>query len=188
MPTTFQTLNTSKSLSEALIFASTNPQYDDRLFIELQVQYMKIPSSNLGTTCCVQKLFLIFRTFLCTSSPPCSAKRRASEKDLPVSEDWGLWRQRNNLKSLKWCSWTWWFLLCCLKWNRVKSQKDKTKIKMHHCIGLCNSAQRLCYRNVLCGDTRNLPINDRDLSGFRKLGGEGAKIPIFSSGSCTPFL
>ena len=27
-----------KSLSEALIFASTNPQYDDRLFNELQVQ------------------------------------------------------------------------------------------------------------------------------------------------------
>ena len=26
-------------MSEALIFASTNPQYDDRLFIELQVQY-----------------------------------------------------------------------------------------------------------------------------------------------------
>ena len=37
---------TGKSLSEALIFASTKPQYDDRLFIELQVQYMKIPSSN----------------------------------------------------------------------------------------------------------------------------------------------
>ena len=35
---------TGKSLSEALIFASTNPQYDDRLFIELQVQYMKLPS------------------------------------------------------------------------------------------------------------------------------------------------
>ena len=28
---------TGKSLSEALIFASTNPQYDDSLFIELQV-------------------------------------------------------------------------------------------------------------------------------------------------------
>ena len=28
---------TGKSLSEALIFAWTNPQYDDRLFIELQV-------------------------------------------------------------------------------------------------------------------------------------------------------
>ena len=39
---------TGQSLSEALIFASTNPQYKDRLFIELQVQYMKIPSSNLG--------------------------------------------------------------------------------------------------------------------------------------------
>ena len=32
--------NKGKSLSAALIFASTNPQYDDRLFIELQVQYI----------------------------------------------------------------------------------------------------------------------------------------------------
>ena len=40
--------STGKSLSEALIFASTNPQYDNRLFIELQVQYMKIPSSEYG--------------------------------------------------------------------------------------------------------------------------------------------
>ena len=38
------TFFTGKSLSEALIFALTNPQYDDGLFIELQVQYMKIPS------------------------------------------------------------------------------------------------------------------------------------------------
>ena len=33
---------TGKSLSEVLILVSTNPQYDDRLFIELPVQYMKI--------------------------------------------------------------------------------------------------------------------------------------------------
>ena len=39
-------MGTGKSLSEALIFASINPQYDDRLFIELRVQYMKIPSSK----------------------------------------------------------------------------------------------------------------------------------------------
>ena len=39
-------VTTGKSLSEALIFASTNPQYDHRLFIELQDQYMKIPSSK----------------------------------------------------------------------------------------------------------------------------------------------
>merc|ERR1712218_203699 len=78
---------TGKSLSEALIFASTNPQYDDRLFIELQVQYMKIPSSNLGRTCCVQKLFLIFRTiFVHNMFSPCSAKRNASDKDLPVQQ------------------------------------------------------------------------------------------------------
>ena len=29
-------------MSEALIFASTNPQYDNRLFIKLRVLYMKI--------------------------------------------------------------------------------------------------------------------------------------------------
>ena len=76
---------TGKSLSEALIFALANPQYDDRLFIELQVQYMKIPSSNLGRTCCVQKLFLTFRTiFLHNMFSPYSTKRRASDKDLPV--------------------------------------------------------------------------------------------------------
>ena len=56
-----KSLGTGKSLSEALIFASTNPQYDDRVFIELQVQCMKIPSSNLGRSCCVQKLFLTFK-------------------------------------------------------------------------------------------------------------------------------
>ena len=83
--TGLQISSTGKSLSEALIFASTNPQYDNRLFIELQVQYMKIPSSNLGRTCCVQKLFLTFRTFFVHNMfSPCSAKRRASDKDLPV--------------------------------------------------------------------------------------------------------
>ena len=76
---------TGKSLSEALIFPSTNPQYEDRLFIELQVQYMEIPSSNLGRTCCKQKLFLTFRTiFVHNMFSPCSAKRRASDKDVPV--------------------------------------------------------------------------------------------------------
>ena len=77
--TGLQISSTGKSLSEALIFASTNPQYDDRLFIELQVQYIKIPSSNLGRTCCVQKLFP--EQFLYTT---CSAKTRASDKDLPA--------------------------------------------------------------------------------------------------------
>ena len=35
-----QISHTGKYISEALILASTNPQYDKRLFIELQVQYM----------------------------------------------------------------------------------------------------------------------------------------------------
>ena len=77
-----KTTCTGKSLSEALIFAS---QYEDRLFIELQVQYMKMPSSNLGRTCCVQKLFPTFRTILLHNTfSPYSAKRRASDNDLPV--------------------------------------------------------------------------------------------------------
>ena len=78
-------LLTGKSLSEALIFALTSPQYDDRLFIELQAQYMKVLRSNLGRTCCVQKLFLTFRTiFVHNMFSPCFAKRRTSVKHLPV--------------------------------------------------------------------------------------------------------
>ena len=34
---------TGKSLSEVLIYSSINPQYDNRLFNELRVQYEKIP-------------------------------------------------------------------------------------------------------------------------------------------------
>ena len=37
---------TGKSFSEALIHATTNTQYDKRLFIDLQVQYMKITCSE----------------------------------------------------------------------------------------------------------------------------------------------
>ena len=38
--------STGKSLSEAFILTSTNPQYDKRLFIDLSVQYMKTASSE----------------------------------------------------------------------------------------------------------------------------------------------
>ena len=38
--------DTGKSFSEGLILASINPQYDKRLFIDLQVQYMKITRSE----------------------------------------------------------------------------------------------------------------------------------------------
>ena len=87
-----------KSLSEAFILTSTNPQYDNRLFIELKGQYMKIPSSNLGRTCYVQKLVLTFRTiFVHNMFSPCFAKRRASDKDLPVT---GIRSQAVNMNSV----------------------------------------------------------------------------------------
>ena len=55
---------TGKSLSGALIFESTNPQYDNRLFIELPLQYMKITSSEHGENMlCTQIVFVLtFRT------------------------------------------------------------------------------------------------------------------------------
>ena len=72
-------------MSEALIFASTNPQYDDRLFIELQVQYMKIPSSEHGENMlCTEIVTDIQNNFVHNMFFPSSAKRRASDKDLPV--------------------------------------------------------------------------------------------------------
>ena len=76
---------TGKSLSEALIFALTNPLCDDTLFIELQVQCMKIPSSEHGENMLCTKLFLTFRTISVHNMfSPCSEKRKTSDKDLPV--------------------------------------------------------------------------------------------------------
>ena len=49
-----------KSMSEALIFASTNPQYDNRLSIELPVLTWKLQAQNMRRTCCLQKLFFVF--------------------------------------------------------------------------------------------------------------------------------
>ena len=50
---------TGKSLSKALILTSTNPQYDDWLFIKLLIQYMKIASSE-HVVC--TKLFLFWHS------------------------------------------------------------------------------------------------------------------------------
>ena len=55
---------TGKSLTEALIVASTNPQYDKTLFIELQGQFMKIARAehqqNICRTCCLHKFVFCF--------------------------------------------------------------------------------------------------------------------------------
>ena len=70
--------STGKSLSEALIFASTNPQYDHRLIIELQVQYMKIPSSEHDV---YRNYFSNSEQFMYTTcSPHVLQKVRASDK------------------------------------------------------------------------------------------------------------
>ena len=58
--------STGKSLSEALIFASTNPQYDNRLSIELHVQYMKIPSSEHGENMLYTEIVFDIQNNFCT--------------------------------------------------------------------------------------------------------------------------
>ena len=90
-------------MSEALILASTNPQYDKRFFLELRVQYMKIPSSeHVENMLCTQIGFCFdIQNNLCTYVLDmfwtCNwmnnllsycglvdARISASEKDLPV--------------------------------------------------------------------------------------------------------
>ena len=75
---------TGKSLSEALIFASTNPQYDDRLFIVLENCKLRISTCR---TCCVQKLFFVLFCFDIQNifgTQHVLQMLRASEEDLPV--------------------------------------------------------------------------------------------------------
>ena len=70
--------STGKSLSEALICASTNPQYDDRLFIELQVQHIKIPSSEHGENMvCTEIVFDIQNSFCTQHVLPMSSKKKS---------------------------------------------------------------------------------------------------------------
>ena len=49
-------LQTGKSLSEALIFASIIPQYDNRLFMELP---RKLQAQNMGRTCSALVVFMV---------------------------------------------------------------------------------------------------------------------------------
>ena len=58
-------LSTGKSFSEVLILASTNPQYDKRLSIELPVQYMKIPSSEHCQNMLCTQIVLNVKTKTC---------------------------------------------------------------------------------------------------------------------------
>ena len=53
------------NLCQKLLFLH---QLTHNMFIELQVQYMKIQSSNLGRICWVQKLFMTFRTIFVHNS------------------------------------------------------------------------------------------------------------------------
>ena len=115
-------------------FASANPQYDHRLLIELHVQSMKIPSSNLGRTYCGQKLFLTFSTiFVHNMFSPCSAKRRASDKDLPVISKFRwekYWRISAELICVNfWQSWSdreqiCWRMICF--WRSKKSKLNSS--------------------------------------------------------------
>ena len=70
--------STGKSLSEALIFASTNPQYDKRLFMELP---WNLQGQNMLCTCSFHGNFMNNLLSYCNLI---DAKIRASDKGLPV--------------------------------------------------------------------------------------------------------
>ena len=55
-------LSTGKSFSEALDLASTNPQYDKGLFIDLPVQYMKTTRLKHGENMLSAKIVLNVKT------------------------------------------------------------------------------------------------------------------------------
>ena len=98
-------LYTGKSFSEALILASTNPQYDRRLFIELRVSTWKLQAQNMLCTYINWFLFWHSEQFMYTICTELvvfmywtrnsmnnllsycglvDARISASEKDLPV--------------------------------------------------------------------------------------------------------
>ena len=58
----WQNFTVSKSLSEALIFASTNPHYDNRLFIVHDNCKLRIPAEHVVYTICCFCFVLKFRT------------------------------------------------------------------------------------------------------------------------------
>ena len=71
---------TGKSLSEALIFASTNPLYDDRLFIVHENCKLRIPTEHVVyTNCC-----FCFDIQNISGTQHVLQMFRASEKDLPL--------------------------------------------------------------------------------------------------------
>ena len=73
-------------MSEALIFVSTTHNITTDCALNYKFNTWKFLVQNIGRTCCVQKLFLTFRTISVHNMfSPCSAKRRASDKDLPVT-------------------------------------------------------------------------------------------------------
>jgi hypothetical protein len=113
-------LGTGKSFSEAHILVSSKPQYDKTLFIELRVQYMKIPTSEHVENMLCTQIGLCFdiQNNLCTQNMfwaknwkrnsmnnlllHCGlvdSRMRGSDKYLPVeihcrsSGDGGWWKQ-----------------------------------------------------------------------------------------------
>ena len=81
------TVCTGKSLSEALIFASTNPQYDDRFVHWITGSIHEKSKLKPGENMLCTEIVSDIQTsdiFDHNMFYPCSEKRRASDKDLPV--------------------------------------------------------------------------------------------------------
>ena len=80
----FWLIGTGKSFSEALILASTNPQYDKRLFMELP---WKLQAQNMGRTCSAHALHLVIECPLSVLSTANKYTERDVKKVPKISGD-----------------------------------------------------------------------------------------------------
>ena len=85
--------HTGKSLSEALIFASTNPQYDDRLFIELNYKFntWKFQAQTWGENVVYRNCFWHTEQFLYTTCSPHVLQRFTCDYSLLFKMKWELY-------------------------------------------------------------------------------------------------
>ena len=118
---------------------------------------------NMGRTCCVQKLFLTFRTISVHNMfSPCSAKIRASDKVLPVH----FFRQQS-VGSTPLCSKSVVMLVLLLPGSRIKALTDKKDafelqlyaICLHRIESLSNTCWQLKNAKKIVQLWQKMPLN-----------------------------
>ena len=137
-------------MSEALILASTNPQYDNKLFIELPVQYLH--ENYKLRTCCVHKLFWI---------------SKQKQKTICVHNMFWAW----NFHVLNW-----WFngqsvVILWVGWCKNKRSDNHLPVSVSTCLNMKEVkkiAQKGCFVIKHCYEKHQLFVNVCFAKGIEK--------------------